>query len=198
MASFPETPDNGESSRFAQWINERLPVASFWKAHVSEYYAPKNFNFWYYFGSLALLILVNQLITGIFLTMSYKPSDIEAFGSVEYIMRDVEWGWLIRYLHSTGASAFFIVVYLHMFRSLMYGSHRKPRELLPAPAGIARIPVTRWPRHSTAPSRRRTRSQVTGSSAIGRPLRSWRSIGPPPSSTVASPSPSPTRMSFAA
>ena len=97
---------------------------------MAEYYAPKNFNFWYYFGSLALLMLVNQLVTGIFLTMSYKPSAAEAFGSIEYIMRDVEWGWLIRYMHSTGASAFFIVVYLHMFRSLMYGSHRKPRELL--------------------------------------------------------------------
>ena len=97
---------------------------------MSEYYAPKNFNFWYYFGSLALLVLVLQIVTGIFLTMSYKPSATEAFASVEYIMRDVEWGWLIRYLHSTGASVFFIVVYLHMFRALLYGSHRKPRELL--------------------------------------------------------------------
>ena len=130
MASFPETPGNGQSSAFSQWINERLPVAAFWKAHVSEYYAPKNFNFWYFFGSLALLILVNQLITGIFLTMSYKPSAAEAFASVEYIMRDVSWGWLIRYMHSTGASAFFIVIYLHMFRALLYGSHRKPRELV--------------------------------------------------------------------
>ena len=101
-----------------------------WKEHVTEYYAPKNFNFWYYFGSLALLVLVNQLVTGIFLTMNYKPSSAEAFSSVEYIMRDVDWGWLIRYMHSTGASAFFIVVYLHMFRALLYGSHRKPRELL--------------------------------------------------------------------
>ncbi|MBS0614726.1 MAG: cytochrome bc complex cytochrome b subunit, partial [Proteobacteria bacterium] len=113
-----------------QWIDARLPVTALWKAHAAEYYAPKNFNFWYYFGSLAMLVLVNQLVTGIFLTMHYKPAATEAFASVEYIMRDVSWGWLIRYLHSTGASAFFIVVYLHMFRALLYGSHRKPRELL--------------------------------------------------------------------
>ena len=112
------------------WVDERLPVSEFWRAHLSEYYAPKNFNFWYYFGSLALLVLVNQIVTGIFLTMHYKPSALEAFASIEYIMRDVEWGWLIRYMHSTGASAFFIVIYLHMFRGIMYGSHRKPRELL--------------------------------------------------------------------
>jgi ubiquinol-cytochrome c reductase cytochrome b subunit len=105
-------------------------MTKMWKEHVSEYYAPKNFNFWYYFGSLALLVLVIQIVTGIFLTMNYKPSAAEAFSSVEYIMRDVEWGWLIRYLHSTGASAFFIVVYLHMFRALLYGSYQKPRELL--------------------------------------------------------------------
>ena len=97
---------------------------------MSEYYAPKNMNFWYYFGSLALVVLVIQILSGIFLTMNYKPSAAEAFGSVEYIMRDVEWGWLIRYIHSTGASAFFIVVYLHMFRALLYGSYQKPRELL--------------------------------------------------------------------
>ena len=131
MASFPENPaGDGEGGAFGRWINERLPVTAFWKRHISEYYAPKNFNFWYYFGSLAGLILVNQLITGIFLTMHYKPSAAEAFASVEYIMRDVNWGWLIRYMHSTGASAFFIVVYLHMFRALLYGSHRKPRELV--------------------------------------------------------------------
>ena len=112
------------------WINERFPLTAMWRSQVSEYYAPKNFNFWYYFGSLALLVLVNQLITGIFLTMNYKPSSAEAFSSVEYIMRDVDWGWLIRYMHSTGASFFFIVVYLHMFRALLYGSARKPRELL--------------------------------------------------------------------
>jgi ubiquinol-cytochrome c reductase cytochrome b subunit len=112
------------------WINERFPLTAMWRSQVSEYYAPKNFNFWYYFGSLALLVLVNQLVTGIFLTMNYKPSSAEAFSSVEYIMRDVDWGWLIRYMHSTGASAFFIVVYLHMFRALLYGSARKPRELL--------------------------------------------------------------------
>ena len=100
------------------------------KEHATEYYAPKNFNFWYYFGSLALVVLVLQIVTGIFLTMNYKPSAADAFASVEYIMRDVEWGWLIRYMHSTGASAFFIVVYLHMFRGLMYGSYKNPRELV--------------------------------------------------------------------
>jgi ubiquinol-cytochrome c reductase cytochrome b subunit len=112
------------------WFDKRLPVTSFWKATMTEYYAPKNFNFWYFMGSLALLVLVIQILSGIFLTMHYKPSATEAFASVEYIMRDVEWGWLIRYMHSTGASFFFIVVYLHMFRSLLYGSHRAPRELV--------------------------------------------------------------------
>src|SRR5271169_6773286 len=127
MAAAPEsTGSNG----LIGWIDRRFPLTALWRSQVSEYYAPKNFNFWYYFGSLALLVLVNQLITGIFLTMNYKPSAADAFGSIEYIMRDVDWGWLIRYMHSTGASAFFIVVYLHMFRALMYGSHRKPRELL--------------------------------------------------------------------
>ena len=112
------------------WLNKRLPVDKFVREQLLEYYAPKNFNFWYFFGALSLLVLANQLVTGIFLTMSYKPSTAEAFASIEYIMRDVEWGWLIRYMHSTGASAFFIVVYLHMFRALLYGSHRKPRELV--------------------------------------------------------------------
>jgi len=112
------------------WINARFPLDKMMREHVTEYYAPKNFNVWYYFGALALFVLVLQLVTGIFLTMNYKPSATEAFGAVEYIMRDVEWGWLIRYLHSTGASAFFIVVYLHMFRALMYGSYKAPRELL--------------------------------------------------------------------
>jgi len=112
------------------WVDERFPLTANWKAHLSEYYAPKNFNFWYYFGSLAMLVLVIQLVTGIFLTMSYKPDAGMAFASVEFIMRDVEDGWLIRYMHSTGASMFFVVVYLHMFRGLMYGSYRKPRELL--------------------------------------------------------------------
>jgi len=101
-----------------------------WEEHLSKYYAPKNFNFWYFFGSLALLVLVIQIITGIFLTMNYKPDATQAFASVEYIMRDVDWGWLIRYMHSTGASAFFIVVYLHMFRGLLYGSYKGPRELI--------------------------------------------------------------------
>ena len=112
------------------WIDARFPLTSTWKAHASEYYAPKNFNFWYFFGSLALLVLVIQFVSGIFLTMNYKPDALFAFASVEYIMRDVQWGWLLRYIHSTGASMFFVVVYLHMFRSLMYGSYRKPRELL--------------------------------------------------------------------
>jgi ubiquinol-cytochrome c reductase cytochrome b subunit len=113
-----------------RWIDERFPLSALWKSQVSEYYAPKNFNFWYYFGSLALLVLVIQIVSGIFLTMNYKPDAGQAFQSVEYIMRDVEGGWLIRYIHSTGASMFFIVVYLHMFRGLIYGSYRKPRELL--------------------------------------------------------------------
>jgi ubiquinol-cytochrome c reductase cytochrome b subunit len=112
------------------WIEDRLPWLSFLSAHTAGYYAPKNFNFWYYFGSLALVVLVNQIVTGIFLTMFYKPNAAEAFASVEYIMRDVDWGWLIRYMHSTGASLFFVVVYLHMFRGLMYGSYKKPRELI--------------------------------------------------------------------
>ncbi|HEY8553954.1 MAG TPA: cytochrome bc complex cytochrome b subunit [Burkholderiales bacterium] len=116
--------------RLIDWIDARYPLTSTWEQHVSKYYAPKNFNFWYYFGSLALLVLVVQLVTGIFLTMHYKPDVNLAFASVEYIMRDVEWGWLIRYMHSTGASLFFVVVYLHMFRGLMYGSYRGPRELL--------------------------------------------------------------------
>jgi len=112
------------------WIDERFPLTSNWKAHLSEYYAPKNFNIWYFFGSLATLVLVIQIVTGIFLTMHYKPDADKAFESVEYIMRDVPWGWLIRYMHSTGASAFFVIVYLHMFRGLIYGSYRKPRELI--------------------------------------------------------------------
>lgn len=117
-------------SQVSDWIFVRLPVDKVWKEHLSEYFAPKNFNFWYYFGSLAILVLVNQLLTGIFLTMFYKPDATLAFDSIEYIMRDVNWGWLIRYMHSTGASAFFIVVYLHMFRGLLYGSFKKPRELV--------------------------------------------------------------------
>ncbi len=112
------------------WIDDRFPLTKVWEEHLAKYYAPKNFNFWYYFGSLAMLVLVLQIVTGIFLTMHYKPDTEHAFASVEYIMRDVEWGWLIRYLHSTGASFFFIVVYLHMFRAMLYGSHRKPRELV--------------------------------------------------------------------
>ena len=115
---------------FMNWIDERFPATKVWNEHLAQYYAPKNFNFWYFFGSLAMLVLVNQIVTGIWLAMHYKPDATQAFASVEYIMRDVDWGWLIRYLHSTGASAFFIVVYLHMFRGLIYGSYQKPRELL--------------------------------------------------------------------
>ncbi len=120
----------GRWAALQAWIDARFPMTALWKEHASEYYAPKNFNFWYYFGALSLVVLVIQIVTGIFLTMSYKPSAAEAFGSVEYIMRDVDWGWLIRYMHSTGASAFFIVVYLHMFRAILYGSYQRPRELL--------------------------------------------------------------------
>jgi len=118
-------------TRIGDWVTERAPgMMPAYRKHMTEYYAPKNFNFWYYFGSLALLVLVNQIVTGIFLTMFYKPGAATAFDSVEYIMRDVDWGWLIRYMHSTGASMFFLVVYLHMFRGLMYGSYKKPRELV--------------------------------------------------------------------
>jgi ubiquinol-cytochrome c reductase cytochrome b subunit len=112
------------------WIDDRFPLTKVWEEHLAKYYAPKNFNFWYYFGILATVVLVMQIFTGIFLTMHYKPDTTLAFASVEYIMRDVSWGWLIRYLHSTGASFFFIVVYLHMYRAMLYGSHRKPRELV--------------------------------------------------------------------
>ncbi len=123
-------PFNAPLGGLLTWVDARFPLVSQWKEHMSEYYAPKNFNFWYYFGSLALVILVLQIVTGIFLVMHYKPSAAEAFASVEYIMRDVPGGWLIRYLHSTGASAFFVVIYLHMFRGLLYGSYRAPRELI--------------------------------------------------------------------
>jgi ubiquinol-cytochrome c reductase cytochrome b subunit len=129
MSAVPQQ-ERGRMAQLVDWIDARFPMTRLWKEHVSEYYAPKNFNFWYYFGSLALVVLVLQIVTGIFLTMNYKPSAADAFASVEYIMRDVEWGWLIRYMHSTGASAFFIVVYLHMFRGLMYGSYKNPRELV--------------------------------------------------------------------
>jgi ubiquinol-cytochrome c reductase cytochrome b subunit len=113
-----------------KWIDDRFPFTKTMEQHVTKYYASKNFNWWYVFGVLAMVVLVIQLLTGIFLTMNYKPSAAEAFASVEYIMRDVEWGWLIRYMHSTGASFFFVVVYLHMFRAMLYGSYKKPRELI--------------------------------------------------------------------
>jgi ubiquinol-cytochrome c reductase cytochrome b subunit len=134
MASIPKpsatSPVGGLPGKLLGWIDDRFPLSTLYKEHLGEYYAPKNFNLWYYFGSLALLILVMQIVTGIFLTMNYKPDAKYAFASVEYIMRDVSGGWLIRYMHSTGASMFFVVVYLHMMRGLMYGSYKKPRELL--------------------------------------------------------------------
>jgi len=123
-------PNPHKTTGFLGWIDDRFPLTKIWRDHISEYYAPKNFNWWYTYGSLALLVLVNQLLTGIWLAMHYKPDEAQAFDSVEYIMRDVPWGDLLRYLHSTGASAFFIVVYLHMFRGIMYGSSHKPRELV--------------------------------------------------------------------
>jgi ubiquinol-cytochrome c reductase cytochrome b subunit len=131
-AEFKELPANAPTGeKVVNWFENRFPSAfAGYKQHLSEYYAPKNFNFWYFFGSLALLVLVIQIVTGIFLVMNYKPDANLAFASVEYIMRDVPWGWLIRYMHSTGASAFFVVVYLHMYRGLIYGSYRKPRELV--------------------------------------------------------------------
>lgn len=131
MAEFKVPPANASAAeKLLNWVDNRFPASKLYKEHLSEYYAPKNFNFWYFFGSLALLVLVIQIVTGIFLTMHYKPDAANAFASVEYIMRDVPWGWLVRYMHSTGASAFFVVVYLHMFRGLLYGSYRKPRELV--------------------------------------------------------------------
>jgi len=124
------SPNAPAAEKLLNWVDNRFPLTKLFNEHMGEYYAPKNFNFWYIFGSLALLVLVIQIVTGIFLVMHYKPDAALAFGSVEYIMRDVPWGWLVRYMHSTGASAFFVVVYLHMFRGLIYGSYRKPRELI--------------------------------------------------------------------
>ena len=129
--------DGSLQGNVLEWVDARFPATSMWRAHLSEYYAPKNFNFWYFFGGLAIVVLIMQIVTGIFLVMFYKPDASlnaagvpVAFASVEYIMRDVNWGWLIRYMHSTGASAFFVVIYLHMFRGMLYGSYRKPRELI--------------------------------------------------------------------
>ena len=131
MADFHEVSPNAPAGeRLLNWVDNRFPLSKLWNEQWGNYYAPKNFNFWYIFGSLAMLVLVIQIVTGIFLVMHYKPDANLAFASVEYIMRDVPWGWLIRYMHSTGASAFFVVVYLHMFRGLIYGSYRKPRELI--------------------------------------------------------------------
>ncbi|RZL00304.1 MAG: cytochrome bc complex cytochrome b subunit [Rubrivivax sp.] len=131
MAEFKEAPAGASAgAKLMNWVDNRFPATKLWNEHAAEYYAPKNFNFWYFFGSLALLVLVIQIVTGIFLVMNYKPDAATAFASVEYIMRDVPWGWLVRYMHSTGASAFFVVVYLHMYRGLIYGSYRTPRELV--------------------------------------------------------------------
>jgi ubiquinol-cytochrome c reductase cytochrome b subunit len=131
MADFKTAPADAPAGvKLMTWVDNRFPATKMYKEHLSEYYAPKNFNMWYFFGSLALLVLVIQIVTGIFLVMHYKPDAALAFASVEYIMRDVPWGWLIRYMHSTGASMFFVVVYLHMWRGMMYGSYRKPRELV--------------------------------------------------------------------
>ncbi len=131
MAELKEISPNAPSGeKLLNWVDNRFPLTKLWNDQWGKYYAPKNFNIWYIFGSLAMLVLVIQIVTGIFLVMHYKPDAQLAFASVEYIMRDVPWGWLIRYMHSTGASAFFIVVYLHMFRGLIYGSYRKPRELI--------------------------------------------------------------------
>ncbi|MEQ3691999.1 MAG: cytochrome b N-terminal domain-containing protein [Thalassolituus sp.] len=118
------------SNKIMAWIDDRLPVTQTYEKHMSKYYAPKNFNFWYFFGVLSMLMLVNQILTGVWLTMQFTPSAEAAFASVEYIMRDVEWGWLIRYMHSTGATFFFIAIYLHMMRAVLYGSYQKPRELI--------------------------------------------------------------------
>jgi len=126
-----KVPDNASvAQKGLAWVDSRFPLSKLFKEHMSEYYAPKNFNFWYFFGALAIVVLVIQIVTGIFLVMNYKPDAMKAFDSVEYIMREVPWGWLIRYMHSTGASMFFVVVYLHMFRGLIYGSYQKPRELI--------------------------------------------------------------------
>jgi ubiquinol-cytochrome c reductase cytochrome b subunit len=131
MAEMKEiSPNAPAGEKLLNWVDNRFPLSKLYNDHLGQYYAPKNFNFFYIFGALATLVLVIQIVTGIFLVMNYKPDADLAFGSVEYIMRDVPWGWLIRYMHSTGASAFFVVIYMHMFRGLIYGSYRKPRELV--------------------------------------------------------------------
>ena len=131
MAQFQTAPpDANAGTKLLTWVDNRFPLSKLWNDQWGRYYAPKNFNVWYIFGVLATFVLVMQILTGIFLTMHYKPDAAKAFESVEYIMRDVPWGWLVRYMHSTGASAFFIVVYLHMWRGMIYGSYRTPRELI--------------------------------------------------------------------
>jgi len=124
------TEHRSRAVKLLNWIDMRFPLSKLWREHASEYYVPKNLNIWYYFGAMLIVVLGLQLLTGIFLAMNYQPSAHEAFGSVQFIMRDVQWGWLIRYVHTTGASVFFILAYLHMFRSLLYGSYKAPRELL--------------------------------------------------------------------
>lgn len=119
-----------EKKGFRAWIDARYPWKDFSKNHLSGYYAPRNLNFWYYFGSFSLLVFVLQIISGIWLVMEYVPTCEGAFESVQHIMREVRYGWLLRFMHTTGASAFFAVVYLHMYRSLIYGSYKKPRELV--------------------------------------------------------------------
>ena len=126
----PEFKKPSRMDAISTWINDRYPLADFWKKHLSEYYAPRNFNFWYYFGSFSLLVFVMQIISGIWLVMEYTPTADGSFASVQHIMREVRYGWLLRFMHTTGASAFFVVVYLHMYRGLIYGSYQKPRELL--------------------------------------------------------------------
>src|ERR1700733_6184349 len=122
--------DSTKKNSLMGWIDARYPWTDFWKKHLSEYYAPRNFNFWYFFGSFSLLVFAMQILTGIWLVMEYTPTAEGSFASIQHIMRDVRYGWLLRFMHTTGASAFFVVVYLHMYRGLIYGSYRAPRELL--------------------------------------------------------------------
>lgn len=125
-----QVAEDKSEGRFLGWVNKRYPLTEFWRKHLTEYYAPRNFNFWYFFGSFSLLVFVSQIISGIWLVMEYTPTADGSFASVQHIMREVRYGWLLRFMHTTGASAFFVVVYLHMYRGLIYGSYQKPRELL--------------------------------------------------------------------
>lgn len=125
-----DVAEDKNQGRVLAWINKRYPLTEFWRKHLSEYYAPRNFNFWYFFGSFSLLVFVSQIVSGIWLVMEYVPTADGSFASVQHIMREVRYGWLLRFMHTTGASAFFAVVYLHMYRGLIYGSYQKPRELV--------------------------------------------------------------------